>query len=165
MEIPDIISKIATYDCTLVEITGGEPLCQQDTPFLVHELLENGYNVLMETNGTLDISNIDGGCIKIVDIKCPGSNEIEKNDLQNLKRLNNVDQIKFVITSREDYDYARYILKLIPSDFPGSHILFSPAHEKMSFKTLAEWILEDKLKVRLHPQLHKLIWPNIDRGI
>ena len=165
MEIPEIMDRVADYCCRLVEITGGEPLHQQDTPLLVQELIAEGYTVLLETNGTYDISRLDHRCVKIVDIKCPGSGESRKNRLGNLKHLSRNDQVKFVIGDREDYIYARDIAKLIPVEFPQSHILFSPVHEKIAVQTLAEWILQDNLNVRLHLQLHKFIWPNSDRGV
>lgn len=165
MEIPDIMDRVADYRCRLVEITGGEPLHQQDTPLLIQTLLARGYTVLLETNGTYDISRLDYRCVKIVDIKCPGSGENQKNRLDNLKHLSWNDQVKFVIGDREDYIFAKDIVKLIPAEFPKGHILFSPVHEKIAAQTLAEWILQDHLSVRLHLQLHKILWPNSDRGV
>ena len=165
MEIDDIMRRIAAYKCPLIEITGGEPLLQNKTPLLISKLLENGYTVMLETNGSFDISRVDKKCIKIVDIKCPSSNESEKNDLENLKRLNTKDQIKFVVGNREDYMYAKNIIMSHCSDFLGDHILFSPVYGKMSPADLAGWILKDNLNVRLHLQLHKIIWPNRTRGV
>jgi len=165
MEILEIMDRVAHYCCRLVEITGGEPLHQPDTPLLVQKLIAKGYTVLLETNGTYDVSRLDCRCVKIVDIKCPGSDESRKNRLGNLKHLSQNDQLKFVIGDRKDYIYAKDIVKLIPAEFPQSHILFSPVHEKIAFQTLAEWILQDNLNVRFHLQLHKLIWPDMDRGV
>jgi 7-carboxy-7-deazaguanine synthase len=165
MEIPQIMRRVAAYKCPLVEITGGEPLLQNETPLLISKLLESGYMVMMETNGSFDISRVDERCIKILDIKCPSSNESEKNDLGNLKRLNLNDQIKFVVGNREDYMFAKNIIMLHCSDFIEDHILFSPASGIMSPADLAGWILEDNLNVRLHLQLHKIIWPNKKRGV
>lgn len=165
MEVPDIIKTVASYRCSLVEITGGEPLYQMDTPVLIDRLIESEYHVLMETNGTFNISSVDERCVKVVDFKCPSSGQVAKNDPKNLKRLTENDQIKFVIGNREDYDYAKHTKKLLPTGFPGGHILFSPAHGILKPKTLASWMLEDKLNARLHLQIHKLIWPNIDRGV
>jgi 7-carboxy-7-deazaguanine synthase len=164
IEIEQIIRRVAAYKWPLVEITGGEPLLQHETPLLVSSLLDNGYVVMMETNGSFDISHVDERCIKIVDIKCPSSNESEKNDLENLKRLHPKDQIKFVIGNREDYVYAKNIIMLHCSDSLGDHILFSPASGIMPPADLAGWILEDNLNVRLHLQLHTIIWPNRKRG-
>ncbi len=165
MEIAEIIRCVAAYNCRLVEITGGEPLLQNETPLLIFGLLENGYEVLMETNGSLDISKVDPRCVKIVDIKCPSSHASEKNDLENLKRLNPKDQIKFVIGNRTDYVYAKKTMALNRPDFPGDHILFSPISGKMPSEDLAEWILEDNLNVRLHLQIHKIIWPDRKKGV
>ncbi|MEE8431498.1 MAG: radical SAM protein [Candidatus Desulfatibia sp.] len=165
MDVGEILDRLAAYQCSLVEITGGEPLLQHDTPLLIHRLLENGYEVMMETNGSFDISRVDGRCMKIVDIKCPSSGASEKNDLKNLKRLNLIDQIKFVVGCREDYLYAKEIIKSIPPGFPMERVLFSPVSDKMSSDILAGWILEDALDVRLHLQLHKIIWPDEPRGV
>ncbi|OEU67920.1 MAG: 7-carboxy-7-deazaguanine synthase [Desulfobacterales bacterium PC51MH44] len=165
LEIAEIMERIAGYKCPLIEITGGEPLLQSETPLLIYRLLENGYEVMMETNGSLDISKVDGRCIKIVDIKCPTSNESDKNDLANLTRLSSKDQVKFVIGSRKDYEYAKEMVELNCPGFPREQILFSPVKGKMASAKLAEWILEDNLNVRLHLQLHKIIWPGKQRGV
>ena len=165
MDLTEIMNRIATYMCPLVEITGGEPLLQSDTPILISKLLENGYEVLMETNGSLDISSIDGRCIKIVDIKCPTSDESEKNDMENLKRLGPKDQVKFVIENRIDYEYAKETIDSNCPDFPEEQILFSPVSEGIAPAQLAEWILEDNLNVRLNLQIHKIIWPSSERGV
>ncbi|OQY13715.1 MAG: 7-carboxy-7-deazaguanine synthase [Desulfobacteraceae bacterium 4572_187] len=165
MDLTEIMTRIAAYMCPLVEITGGEPLLQSDTPILISKLLENGYEVLMETNGSLDISSIDGRCIKIVDIKCPTSDESEKNDMENLKRLGPKDQVKFVIENRIDYEYAKETIDFNCPDFPEEQILFSPVSEEIAPAQLAEWILEDNLNVRLNLQIHKIIWPSSERGV
>ncbi|MDF1593107.1 MAG: radical SAM protein [Desulfobacterales bacterium] len=165
LEIPEILDRLAGYSCGLVEITGGEPLHQQETPLLVKRLIAESYTVLLETNGSYDIRRLDHRCIKILDIKCPGSGENRQNRLDNLKHLRRTDQVKFVIGNREDYIFAKDIVKLIPDGLPQSHILFSPVHEKITAQTLAEWILQDHLGVRLHLQLHKILWPNSHRGV
>jgi 7-carboxy-7-deazaguanine synthase len=115
---------------------------------------------MLETNGSLDISIVDERCIKIVDIKCPSSMESDKNDLENLNNINRKDQAKFVIGNRKDYEYAKKIKEMIPDRFLGHHILFSPVSGEIVPSQLAKWILEDKLDVRLHLQLHNIIWPN-----
>lgn len=107
MAITEILKEVAAFRCPVVEITGGEPLLQNNTPLLIQSLLEDGYEVLLETNGSIDIGLVDDRCIKIVDIKCPTSGESHKNNLYNLNRLNAVDQIKFVIGDREDFRYAQ----------------------------------------------------------
>lgn len=163
MEMPQILKKVDSFNCRLVEITGGEPLLQPETPLLIYKLIENGYETMIETNGSLDISVVDERCIKIVDIKCPSSKENSKNDLENLKRINLKDQVKFVIGDRNDYEYSKKIMPLILPGFPGHHILFSPAHGEIVPSQLSKWVLEDKLDVRFHIQLHKVIWPDEDR--
>ncbi|MEZ4549036.1 MAG: radical SAM protein [Desulfobacterales bacterium] len=107
LSIRNILDQTRQYQCRLFEITGGEPLCQPNTPALVDALLSAGYTVLMETNGTRDIRMVDSRCIKILDIKCPGSGESDKNDFENLNRLSANDQVKFVITDRADYEFAK----------------------------------------------------------
>ncbi len=166
MTIPEILSRIESYPAsTLVEITGGEPLFQEETPVLVKQLLDQGRTVLMETNGSLDISRIDSRCIRIMDIKCPSSRMHAHNDPDNLRRIGPHDQIKFIIETPSDYVYALNILKQLPPDFPRSSVLFSPASGSLSPSLLAKWMLQDGLGVRLHLQLHKLIWPNTERGV
>lgn len=165
MDITEIMDKITAYNCSLVEVTGGEPLLQNKTPLLIYRLLEKGYEVMMETNGSLDIAIVDERCIKIVDIKCPASGESDKNDLENLKKLNNNDQIKFVIGNDKDYEYAKEIIDSKCPGFPKSQILFSPVAGEMEPDQLAEWILKDNFNVRLHLQLHKIIWPGKQRGV
>ena len=160
MEIDTIIKKVHSYKNQLVEVTGGEPLIQPETPLLIYNLLESGFEVMMETNGSLDISLVDHRCMKIIDIKCPSSMESEKNNLENLKRLNMKDQVKFVMGTRKDYEYALKIVSLIPTDFPDHHILFSPVFGKIQPAKMAKWILEDNLDVRFHTQLHHIIWPD-----
>jgi len=165
LTMTDILDKISGYECPLVEITGGEPLIQNETPLLITNLIESGYKVLLETNGTIDISDVDKRCVKIVDIKCPGSGESGKNILGNMNSLNAKDQVKFVITNLEDYEYAKKIIKQIPGGFLRENILISPVPGKMTYSELANRILEDKLMARFHIQLHKIIWPDIDRGV
>jgi 7-carboxy-7-deazaguanine synthase len=166
MAISDIIRQIESYPTSaLAEITGGEPLLQAETPTLVECLLNRGRTVLMETNGSLDISVVDDRCIRIMDVKCPSSRMESHNRLENLERLSHRDQVKFIVETRSDYDYARNILKQMPSDFPRSNILFSPAFDTLPLDHLARWILQDALGIRLHLQLHKLIWPNTERGV
>jgi 7-carboxy-7-deazaguanine synthase len=166
MEIQDIMGRIAAYGCQLVQITGGEPLIQEETPILISHFLEEGYTVLLETNGSQDISQVDGRCVRIIDIKCPTSGQEGQNDLGNLTRLSQRDELKFVIGDRGDYDFARRIMGLVDEDLPGRiPVHFSPRHRKMKPRILAEWILADHLCVRLHLQLHKIIWGSEKRGV
>jgi 7-carboxy-7-deazaguanine synthase len=166
MEINDVLKRVASYKCPLVEVTGGEPLIQKETPSLIHNLLEAGHEVLLETNGSQDIGQVDERCVKIMDIKCPTSGEEGKSDLKNLALLADTDEIKFVIGDRGDYDYAKKILNsmdLKPS--PISRVHFSPVFGKMDTGLLAKWILADHLDVRLHLQIHKIIWDPEKRGV
>jgi 7-carboxy-7-deazaguanine synthase len=166
MELADILNKVACFRCPLVEITGGEPLLQEETPDLIRCLLDRGCRVLLETNGSLDVSPLDPRCLKILDIKCPSSGEAEKNLFKNLEHLTERDEIKFVISGREDYDYARDKLSLISGKTTGRNIIhFSPLHGRMDPRTLAGWILEDRLPVRLQLQIHKILWPAEKRGV
>jgi 7-carboxy-7-deazaguanine synthase len=165
MTIFEILERVSEYGCSLVEITGGEPLCQQETPILVARLIDCHYEVLLETNGSYDISQVDRRCIKIMDVKCPSSGESDNNDLANWKRLNPADQVKFVIANREDFEYAKKTMTLKSDLTPWDHILFSPVYGIAEPAELAQWLLEDNLKVRLHLQLHKFIWPDVERGV
>jgi len=165
MEIPEIIALAKGFGCSLIEITGGEPLLQQETPALTGVLLENGYRVLVETNGSYDIACLDPACIKILDIKCPGSGEAHRCDMANLNRLSPSDQVKFVITSREDYRYAKNVMQGVPQHVPRGNLLLSPVHDKLPVSELARWMIEDRLTARLQLQLHKYIWPGVERGV
>ena len=166
LEIGMIVDRVASYKCPLVEVTGGEPLMQEETPALIQRLLDAGYEVLLETNGSKDISQVDGRCVKIVDIKCPSSGETDKNDFANLNRLTNKDEIKFVIGDRADYEYAKEQLDFVKSNARGMHkVHFSPVFGLLEPKDLAQWIMEDHLDVRLHLQLHKYIWEPHQRGV
>lgn len=166
MDIKTIVNKIKEFECSLVEITGGEPLLQNETPELITVLLDSGYNVLLETNGSKDIEGVDNRCTNIMDIKCPSSGEEKNNNLENLKRLNPGDEVKFVIADRADYDFAKVKISLIPDDvIAGISIHFSPCFSIIKPDELASWILEDKLNVRLNLQLHKYIWHPDKRGV
>ena len=165
MDIAQILSQVGTYGVDLVEITGGEPLMQPLTPALAEALLANGFEVMIETNGTYSIDLVPNVCTRIMDIKCPASGESRKTDFDNLNRLKGNDQVKFVICDRKDYDYARHILRHYWSGRPPVPVLISPAAGRLAPATAAAWILEDRLDVRLHLQLHKILWPNEQRGV
>ena len=165
MEIDQILEAVKEFDCHLVEITGGEPLLQEETPSLISKLLDDGYTVMLETNGSIDIGGIDGRCIKVIDVKCPSSGEHEKNLFSNFEKMNKNDELKFVIETKEDYNYAKDQLLIYDIIIPPGNIHFSPVFEKLSPQTLSAWILEDNLNVRMTPQLHKFIWPDKDRGV
>ncbi len=166
MNIPEIIGRVRGYNCRLVEITGGEPLIQTDTPALISGLIDMGLTVLLETNGSVDISAVDGRCIRVLDIKCPSSGEAEKNDFGNLSVLTHEDEIKFVVGDRADYEYAKWVM----SEFAGvlgslKPPIISPVFGKIDLKSLAAWILNDRLRARLQVQLHKIIWGPDLRGV
>ncbi len=166
LDISDILDRVASFKCPLVEITGGEPLIQEETPTLIYDLLEIGYGVLLETNGSLDTGNIDERCIKIIDVKCPSSGEHEKSDLGILNKMTHKDEVKFVIGDREDYAYARQILGQMRRNLRLKNPAhFSPVYGKMDPKILCKWILEDHLDVGLNLQLHKIIWGPDQRGV
>lgn len=162
LSMDDILTKVKEFECDLVEITGGEPLLHPETKGLVKLLLDQGYTVLIETNGSLDIGILDKRSINIMDVKCPSSGEDSKNNLDNLRKLSARDEVKFVIGTREDYDFAKNILKL--HKVPGP-IHFSPVLGQLTPKTLANWILSDNLGIRMQLQLHKFIWDPDQRGV
>jgi 7-carboxy-7-deazaguanine synthase len=160
----DIMTEIKKYNCSLVEITGGEPLVQKNVLPFMTMLCDNGYEVLIETGGHMDICAIDDRVRRIMDIKCPGSGESDKNYWENLNYIRQSDQIKFVISDRTDYNWAKDIIKknVLLNKCP---VLMSPNFSKLANKTLADWILADRLDVRLQLQLHKYIWSPDQRGI
>jgi 7-carboxy-7-deazaguanine synthase len=137
--VDQILEIVQSYQCSLVEITGGEPLLQEETPHLVNHLLSKNFRVLMETNGSIDINRVSTKCIRIVDIKCPSSGEQSKNDLENLNRLSTQDELKFVIGDRADYEFACGILESQKMARPSSgKIHFSPVYGKMQPEILAK---------------------------
>lgn len=153
----EIIDEISKYkNISLVEVTGGEPLIQEDTFDFLELLVRKKYTVLLETTLSVPIEKVHPDVIKIVDIKCPGSNMSEYNDYSKLKFLQNHDQIKFVLSSREDYNWAKNKLIEYP-ELVKYEIIFTPVFNMVLPKDLSDWILEDKLKVRLQIQLHKYI--------
>ena len=161
-----IIKQIEKYRCSLVEITGGEPLIQEETPLLISNLLDKGYRVLLETNGSLDVSMIDRRCVRIIDMKLPGSGEAHRSFLGNLNELHDKDELKFVIGGQNDYVYAKEILNRIPKGLSDKIVInFSPLLDMMEPALLADWILKDRLTVRLNIQLQKIIWPPGMRGV
>jgi 7-carboxy-7-deazaguanine synthase len=147
-----------------VEVTGGEPLLQPETIHLLDRLIAVPYEVLLETNGSMDIGSIPSGVTRIVDIKTPGSGMAGHNLLNNLECVTGNDEVKFVISDRHDYDWAVNVVH--ERDLAGrTTVLFSPAHGLLEARRLAEWIIDDRLDVRLNLQLHRVIWPERDRGV
>ena len=152
---PEILLKVKKLGCQLIEITGGEPLLQEEVHQLIAALLKEGYEVLLETNGTIDISKVDPRIIKIMDIKCPDSGASKKMRWENLTKLSSQDEVKFVISSRRDYEWAKSIIN--EKAMNGATILMSPAFGRLPSQALAEWLLNDGLNVRLQLQLHKYL--------
>jgi 7-carboxy-7-deazaguanine synthase len=162
--IEEILKDVKQYRCSLVEVTGGEPLLQDETPELITKLAETGYNVLLETNGTITLSGLDKRCIKVVDVKCPSSGEDKKFNSAVLEGLSEQDELKFVISDRFDYEFACSFLKL-HANIAVASVHFSPVMSRLAASELAAWILEDGLSVRCAPQLHRFIWPDIEHGV
>jgi 7-carboxy-7-deazaguanine synthase len=164
LEAGAILAAIAAYPCKLVEVTGGEPLAQSGTPEFLRMLLDAGYEVLLETSGALDIGVVPDGVRTILDLKTPDSGESERNDWRNLDRLRPGDEIKFVIGSRRDYEWTRDIIRRLRLGERNA-ILLSPEWESDVREPLADWLLEDGLPARYQIQLHKFIWPGVERGV
>lgn len=161
--LDDLVAEVLGFGLPLVEITGGEPLLQPDTPELARRLLAAGLRVLVETNGSLDISVLPQGATAIVDIKGPSSGEAARMDLGNLERLRPGDEVKFVIGGREDY---AHMLGLLPRLDPRRVIInASPLFSQLPPATLVDWMVADRLPVRLNLQQHKVIWPTERRGV
>jgi 7-carboxy-7-deazaguanine synthase len=157
MEMDDILTRVASYQAHYVTVTGSEPLAQKGCLALLQHLCERGYEVSLETGGTIDVSKVDNRVVKVIDIKTPSSGEVEKNLFENLEHLFPHDQIKFVIHDREDYDWSRKIMQQYRLA-DRCQVLFSPSYEQETPGKLADWIIEDHLPVRLQIQLHKYLW-------
>ena len=164
MSVRDVVEKVQSFGIGLVEVTGGEPLQQKEVFTLMDALLEENFRVMLETSGSLSVADVPSPVIKIIDLKCPGSGEVDKNHWGNLNHLSPVDEIKFVIADRADYEWSRSVLKKHELH-KKSHVLFSPVSDKLNLKDLTEWILEDNLPVRLQTQLHKQIWSKETTGV
>jgi len=164
-DLEDVLAEVERYDCSLVEVTGGEPLLQEDVYPLMNELLARGKTVLLETGGHRSTARVPESVVTILDIKCPGSGEAHRMDWENLGRLRPRDEVKFVITDRADYEYARDAIVRYGIAGRAAAIHMSPVHGVMHPKTLSEWVLADKLPVRVQLQIHKYIWPADARGV
>ncbi len=162
-DIGEILSFAGQYPGFPVEITGGEPLLQKNVYPLMEELLKAGRKVLLETNGSINLARVPAGVARIMDVKCPGSNMHEHLKKENLGLLGPGDELKFVLCSRTDYDWAAALIRKTALN-KSVTIHFSPVQGELDPARLAEWLLEDRLPVRLQLQLHKIIWPGIDRG-
>ena len=161
--LAELLQKARDMGANLVEITGGEPLIHRNAFVLARMLLDEGFTVLVETSGAVDVAPLDARAHKIMDLKCPGSGEVERNLWSNLDHLTGRDEIKFVIKDRADYEWARDVVRKHhldkrKADGTLREILFSPVWESIDFQKMAEWILEDHLDVRYQIQMHKIIW-------
>lgn len=157
MELADIIAQAGQYDCKYITVTGGEPLAQPACLELMTALLDKGFMISLETSGAIDVSTVDSRVVKVIDLKTPGSGEISKNLYQNIRYLNLKDQVKFVISNDEDYNWSK--TAITEYALPGRcEILFSPVMGRQNPTELAEKILRDRLPVRFQIQLHKLLW-------
>jgi len=160
MEVAQILTKIATFQCQTICVTGGEPLAQKNCLPFLKQLCDLGYQVSLETSGALDIRAVDPRVIKVMDLKTPASGEESKNKMENLAFLDQKDQIKIVIANETDYIWAKQQIKQYKlTDY--CTVLFSPCQDELSATTLANWILADKLVVRFQFQLHKMLWGNV----
>jgi 7-carboxy-7-deazaguanine synthase len=165
MSVDAVLQQVDAYGSALVEVTGGEPLLQEDVYPLMERLLEGGRTVLLETGGQIDVSRVPLAVVKVMDVKCPASGESHRNEWGNIDRLGSRDQVKFVIKDRGDYEFARDLVVRHALDRRCAAILFSPVHDVLEPKALSEWILEDRLPVRLQLQIHKHIWGANVRGV
>ncbi len=164
ISLSEIIERVKRYECRNVCITGGEPLLQENINKLINLLKKNHFNVYIETNGSQNIDVLPKAIVRIVDIKCPGSGMEQEMDWKNIKRLTCNDEVKFIISSKRDYEWAKKITKKYKI-IDRTTVLFGLAHGKLKPKTLAGWILKDGLDVRLQLQLHKIVWPDKTRGV
>ena len=164
MEVEEIVGIVDAFGLRTVEITGGEPLLQDEVHGLISVLLGRDYRVLLETNGSLDLSSVDPRVVKIVDVKCPESGMAGHMRWENLATIRSEDELKFVLCSRSDYEWAK--ARVREHGLSGRcNLLFSPAFGVLPAEELASWILEDRLDVRLQLQLHKIIWGPNRRGV
>ena len=159
MSVDSILARLQSFQCRHVTVTGGEPLAQKACLSLLQTLCDAGYIVSLETSGAMDVAAVDARVIKIIDIKTPGSGEESKNRLQNLHCLQPHDQLKWVICDRQDYEWSKRFIADHNLD-TRAELLFSPSHEQLSARELADWILQDQLSVRFQLQLHKQLWGN-----
>ena len=165
MSVDEVLAEVEGYHCPLVEITGGEPLLQEDVYELMQRLGARDRTVMLETGGHRSVRRVPAGVLKIVDVKCPGSGEADSNDWSNLDALAPADEVKFVIVDRADYEFARDVMGRHRLADRTAAVLMSPVHGVLAPRTLAEWILADRLPARLQLQLHKYIWTPDARGV
>ena len=165
MKLSEIVERVLAFDCPLVEITGGEPLLQKNTLLLMQELCDRQKTLLLETSGAHDISRVDPRVHRIMDLKTPGSGELERNRYENIAFLTRRDEVKFVIGSREDYLWSKQKIHEFQLVDRCGTVLFSPIFGRIDPRTIVEWMLEDQLQVRFQLQMHKFIWAPETRGV
>ena len=163
--LDDVLAEVDRLGCSLVEVTGGEPLLQEAVYPLMRSLLERGNTVLLETGGHRSTADVPEAVVTILDVKCPGSGEAHRNDWSNLERLRPHDEVKFVVTNREDYEFARDVITKYRLGPRAAAVHLSPAHGVMDLRRLSEWMLADRLPARVQVQLHKYIWDPGERGV
>lgn len=164
MSVGAVLDRVRAYGCRLVEITGGEPLAQEGVHELMARLCDEGFEVLLETGGSIDIGGVDPRVRRIVDVKCPGSGMEKRNLPVNIERLRTGDEVKFVIADRADFDWAAAFLREHALDGRCA-VLMSPVFGRLEPAELAQWILEERLPVRFQLQMHKYIWEPAARGV
>jgi 7-carboxy-7-deazaguanine synthase len=164
MSVEAILNEVAKFKCSLVEVTGGEPLAQNECAILLTELCNHGYTVLLETGGSLPVKDLDKRVIIIMDLKTPSSGMMKKNLYENTDYPKSDDEVKFVIGSREDYEWSRELMNKFDLENKCS-VLFSVVFGKLTPFELVEWILKDNLKVRFQLQMHKFIWEPTAKGV
>ena len=165
MSVDEVVADVEARGCPIVEVTGGEPLLQADVYPLMQRLLDSGKTVLIETGGHRSIANVPAGVIRVMDVKCPGSGESDRNDWSNLAHLTRADEVKFVIADRADYEYARDIVQRENLSARVNAVLLSPVHGELDARLLSEWVIADRLDVRVQLQVHKYIWSPETRGV
>jgi 7-carboxy-7-deazaguanine synthase len=165
MTVDDVVADVGARGCQTVEVTGGEPLLQPDVYPLMQRLLDAGKTVLIETGGHRSIADVPAGVIRIMDVKCPGSGESDRNDWSNIAHLTTRDEVKFVIADRRDYEFAKEIVERERLSARVNAVLFSPVHGELDPKQLSEWVIADRLDVRVQLQVHKYIWSPDTRGV
>jgi 7-carboxy-7-deazaguanine synthase len=163
--LKDVVDAVAAFQCRLVEITGGEPLLQKNVLPLMTILADAGHTVLLETSGAHDISKVDPRVHRIMDLKTPGSGECARNLFSNIEQLTQRDEVKFVIGSREDYEWSREQVERQALVQRCRAVLFSPIFGRIDPREIVEWILADRLPVRFQLQMHKFIWTPTKRGV
>jgi 7-carboxy-7-deazaguanine synthase len=163
--LDEVLAEVDRLDCPLVEVTGGEPLLQEEVYPLMQSLIDRGSTVLLETGGHRSTERVPEAVVTILDVKCPGSGEAHRNDWSNLERLRPRDEVKFVVKDREDYEFARDVFTKYRLGERAAAVHLSPVHGVMNLRLLSEWVLADRLPARVQVQLHKYIWDPGTRGV